>query len=114
MYSKITFLDNGGLGIKTIAVDEYLHVKLHYNGNPIPLPQWFRTEKCKVSSKSMLENFSSHIDNMLDEYGSDILIELNRLQFYKPSGRPQYSNDMLKFALMQRYTSRQAYEMLLE
>ena len=114
VFTKIVFLDNGGLSIKTITVDDELHVRLHYNGNPIPLPKLFRKTKCKISSKGMLDNFSSHIDNAIEELGSEVLLELNRLRFYKPQGRPQYSNNVLKFALMQRYTSRQAYEMLLE
>ena len=62
----------------------------------------------------MLENFSTHIDNVLEELGSNILQELSRLRLYHAKGRPEYSKEMLKFALMQRYTSRQAYELLLE
>ena len=112
--TNIIFQENGALMIKTITIDSDLHVKLHYNGNAVPLPKWFRSSKCKLTSLGMLENFSSHIDNVIEELGSDVLIELNRLHLYKPQGRPSYSNNMLKFALMQRYTSRQAYEMLLD
>ena len=112
--TNMKFLSTGGLQIKTISIDCDLHVQLFYNGNPVPLPKWFRNSRCKLTSLSMLDNFSTHIDNTVEELGSDVLLELNRLRYYKPCGRPQFSNDILKFALMQRYTSRQAYEMLLD
>ena len=112
--TNISFLNNGGLRVKTISIDADLHVKLHFNSNPVPLPSWFRDRRCKLTRLSMLDNLSSHIDNTVEELGSDVLLELQRLRYYKPCGRPQYSNNILKFALMQRYTSRQAYEMLLD
>ena len=62
----------------------------------------------------MLDNLASHIENTIEETGRIILIELNKLRYYRPQGRPSYSNEILKFSLLQCYTSRQAYSMLLE
>ena len=113
LFTKISF-ENGGPSMSSITVDRNLHVKLHNKGNPIPLPEWFRKCSCKLTSVSMLDNFSSHIENVMETMGRDVLSELNSLRYYQAQGRPSYSNEMLKFALMQRYTSRQAYSMLLE
>ena len=62
----------------------------------------------------MLENFVNHMENLVEAMPRNILSVLNKLQFYQPQGRPGYANEMLRYALMQRYTSRQAYSMLLE
>ena len=40
--------------------------------------------------------------------------ELSKLIFFKSKGRPQYSSKVLRFTLMQRYSSSQAYSHLLE
>ena len=45
---------------------------------------------------------------------TNVLSELNKLSYYKPQGHPTYSNELMRFALMQRYTSRQAYSLLLD
>ena len=37
---------------------------------------------------------------------------LLNVSFYNPKGRPKYSSDVLKFALMLRYTSHSAYQLL--
>ena len=36
-----------------------------------------------------------------------------RNQYIKAKGRPPYSSDLIRFVLMQRYTSRQSYNLLL-
>ena len=43
-----------------------------------------------------------------------ILNKLQKRQHYKPKGRPPFSADLIRFALLLRYTSRQAYKLLLE
>ena len=43
-----------------------------------------------------------------------ILNEIKRVVYYKPEGRPTYSPDVLRFSLVQRYTSRQTYSLLNE
>ena len=40
-------------------------------------------------------------------------MELNKLSFYKPQGRI-YSNELIRYDLVRRYTSRQAYNLLLD
>ena len=87
----------------------HLHVKLSHKGNLVPLPDWFRSNNnCRLTYVSMLDNLASHIRNRVTEIQRDILKELNSLSYYKPQGRVMYSNELIRFALMQRHTSRQA------
>ena len=44
----------------------------------------------------------------------DILQEMKKIQYMKPKGRPPYTSTLIRFALMQRYTSRQSYSLLIE
>ena len=98
-----------------IRIDRNLHVHLQCNGNPIPLPQWFIHENNgKLTKLSMLENFPTYIKNVLEEDPHSILNELQKRQHYKPKGRPPFSADLIRYALLLRYTSRQAYKLLLE
>jgi hypothetical protein len=49
---------------ETIVIDEKLHVKLYKKSIPIPLPEWFRKGgDCRVTCRSVLENFPSYIRN---------------------------------------------------
>ena len=50
----------------------------------------------------------------MEEDPYSILNELQKRQHYKPKGRPPFSTDLIHDALLQRYTSRQAYKLLLE
>ena len=52
--------------------------------------------------------------NVVEEMLRNVLCELNKLSYYEPQGRPTYSNKLMRFALMPRYTSRQAYSLLLD
>ena len=100
--------------IESISIDSDLHVKLSHKGSIVPLPDWFRSNNnCRLTYVSMLDNLASHIRNRVTEIKLDILKELNSLSYYKPQGRVTYSNELIRFALMQCYTSRQAYELLL-
>ena len=49
-----------------------------------------------------------------DSEMNTILHELNSSQFHKPGGRPKYSASMVRYALLIRFTSCQAYKLLLE
>ena len=61
----------------------------------------------------MLDNLASHIKNRVTEIQRDILKELNSLIInLKVELRIQIN--LKRFALMQRYTSRQSYELLLQ
>ena len=52
-----------------IRVDDKLHVKLFPRGSPVPLSQWFRYgHNCKLTSKSMLENFPSYLESQTENF----------------------------------------------
>ena len=92
-------------------------VRLFYKSAPIPLPEWFRqgqSNNCKLTDAGQLENFPSYIKNRLESMPLEILKEMYKIQYLKPKGRPPYSSTLIRFALMQRYTSRQSYSLLLD
>ena len=60
----------------------------------------------------MLVNFPPKMKSRGTEMNT-ILHELNSSQFHKPQGRPQYSASMIRYALLIRFTSCQAYKLLL-
>ena len=96
---------------KFIRVDDQLRVKLFfYKSLPFPLLQWFRYgQNCILTHKSMLENFSTYIRTE-GEDNAYILDELRELKFQK---RLIYSAKIIRYALLLRFTSIQAYKMLL-
>ena len=98
-----------------IRIDRNLHVQHQCNGNPIPLSQWFiHGNNAKLTKFSMLEKFSTYIKNVVEEDPYSILNELQKRGHYKPKGRPPFSADLIRYALLLRYTSRQAYKLLME
>ena len=62
----------------------------------------------------MIQNFVDYIRNTSSEIPHSVLSNIHKLMFYIQQGRPPYSSDVLRFSLIQRYTSRQAYANLLE
>ena len=93
----------------SIYIDSNLKLKLFYKSSPLPLPDWFRKGRNTIlTCKSMLENFPSYI-NQISENESAILDELQEIKF-KTS--PIYSANLLRHALMVRYTSLSVYKML--
>ena len=99
---------------KSMMVDESLHVSLSYLGYHVPLPEWFRSvHGCKLSKKSMLENFPPYLRSKGKEM-NPILKELNDIQHYKPQGRTPFSSQLIRYAILLRYTSFQSYKLLLE
>ena len=81
------------------------------------MPEWFgKGSDCHLKRKSMLENFPNHIRNFqeTENIPSDILNELQEIRFKNPVDRPKYSVNLLRYALLLRYTSTQAYKLLLE
>ena len=90
-------------------------MKLQYDGNPIPLPQWFiHGHNAKLTRFSMLENFPNYMKNVVEEHPYTILKELQKRQHFKRRGRPSFSPEIIRYALLLRYTSKQAYKLLLE
>lgn len=112
---RIDFETNFSLLKECIRIDNNLHVQLQYYGNPIPLPHWFvKGHNAKLTRYSMLENFPSYIQNIVAEPPNSILKELYKFQHFKPKGRPSFSVELIRFSLLLRYTSRQAYKLLVE
>ena len=98
---------------ETIVIDKNLHVKLFSTGTPIPLPEWFSKGKdCRLTKKSYLENFPPYIRNFADINHDDLMNELRQIQFKKPDDKPKFSAELLQIALMLRYTSLPAYQLL--
>lgn len=93
-----------------IRVDSDLHVKLFYEGSPVPLPRWFcYSRNAKLTAKSMLENFPSYMKSHYDKHGT-VLEELGKLKFIR---NHVYSANLLRYALMLRYSSLPSYKLLL-
>ena len=104
-------------GIATIRecihIDSNFHVKPSYEGCHLPLPGFIRSaEGCKLSSLDMITNLPAYCRNSESPYYINVIKELIQLQYYSPRGRPPYSNTVLRFALIMRYTSNSAYRYL--
>jgi hypothetical protein len=93
-----------------IRVDADLRVRLYHRGAPLPLPEWFRHGPCKLTSKSMLQNFPRYVEQRSTAFG-EILEEVKQLKFQKS---PVYSANMIRYALLLRYSSLQTYKLLKE
>ena len=112
VYYRMQVTELGALEInECIRVDRDLHVKLFYKGSPLPLPTWFRHgTNCRLATKSALNNFPNYIKNE-GERSSSVFEELSQLRF---KNRPFYSSNVIRYALLLRYTSLQSYKMLCE
>ena len=93
-----------------------MHVSLFYKSSYLPLLPWFRNIGCVLKKKSVLENFPAYIKNYLEEksLSNDLMTELNEIKYKKPVDRPKFSSNLLRYSLILRYTSAQAYKLLLE
>ena len=103
--------------VECITIDRSLHVRLFLKSSPIPLPVWFRQNGfCRVTRKSILENFPAYIRNYVEIKNTDtsIMTELQQLQFRKPTDGPKYSSNLLRLLLLLRYSSAHTYKLLLE
>ena len=93
-----------------IRIDSELHVRLFFKGSPVPLPDWFRkNSSSKFTNKSQLPEFCSHIKRESEKWG-DVLDELQQLRYKKS---PVYSANLIRYALMLRYSSLQAYKLMM-
>ena len=117
VFYNLQFDENTGFPkiLESIKVDKNMHVQLQYNGYPLPLPPWFvRGSNACLKRKSDLENFPSYIKSICDGNENSLIHEMQERLNYKPKGRPPYSSQMIRFALHLRYTSLQAYKVMLE
>ena len=96
-----------------IHIDGKQNVKLSYEGSPIPLSSYIdRAEGSRLTSLDMLTNLPVYCKNAEGTCESDVIKELIKLQYYDPKGRPPYSANVLRFALIMRYTSNSLYKYL--
>ena len=85
---------------ESISIDKHLHVSLNYYSFHVPLLTWFRAvHDCKLSKKSVLENFSPYIRSR-GEQMNPILKEINEMQLYKAKGCPQFSSQMIRYVFL--------------
>ena len=111
VYYRLSFDENSiPTVMECIRVDNSCHVQLYYKGIPVPLPNWFRQSGCKLTNKSMMINFLNYL-KIKNENNASILEELRELGFKKA---PIYSSRIIRYALLLRYTSFQAYKLLQE
>ena len=59
-------------------------------------------------------NWKIFLKNNVKNDSYEILEELQKRRYYKPKGRPPYSAAIIRYALLLRYTSLQAYKLLLQ
>ena len=101
--------------LECIRVGKELHVQLQFSGNPLPLPYWFvRGTNAKLSRFGMLINLAPYIRNVSDQDLYSLIEELEKRRNYKPKMHPPFSSEMIRYALLLRYTSLQSYKLPLE
>ena len=92
-----------------LKLQNAIHVKLFFKGCPVP--QWFRQgTDCRLTRKTMLENFPVYLRNYADNHSS-IFEELLQYRFTK---KPIYSANIIRYSLLLRYTSIQSYKVSLQ
>ena len=97
---------------EAICIDENLHVKLQYKGIPVPLPKFFTVGRtAKLTSVLDLYNFPSAIQQVTEENQYSILHEINENKWYRCQ---TYSAEVIRYALLLRHTSLQAYKLIRE
>ena len=116
IFYNIAFHDKSGFPFvkQAIKIDRQMHVQLQLCGNSVPLPAWFvQGRNAQLTRQSMLHNFPLYL-NTFTKTENKIVIEMDTLQHYSPKGRPPYSSDLVRFALLLRYTSGPAYSLMLQ
>ena len=61
----------------------------------------------------MLLNFPSFMKTNVSENEYSLLEELREIQFWKSKGGPPFSADVIRYTVHLRYTSLEAYKLLL-
>ena len=67
--------------------------------SPIPLPEWFKCNKYKMNSVSILVNFVLYIHNFVEMNPTTVLDEMNNIHYIKPKAGKPYSSETLRFSL---------------
>ena len=73
-----------------------------------------RVEDLTEKRFRQLENFSNKIATAPSENKYSLIDELEKRRHYKPTGRPPYLANLIRYALLLRYTSLAAYKQLLD
>ena len=69
-----------------------------------------KSKTAQANSFSMLDNFSSYLRCSKDNQ-NQLLVEVSNQQHYKAEGRLPYSSQLIRLAMLVRYTSFQAYKL---
>ena len=103
-FYKIEFSEKRGPEVtECIKIDKKLDIKLFFKGCPEPLPQWFRQgTDCRLTRKSMLENFPVCLRTSYADNHSLIFEELLQYRYKK---KPIYPANIIRYSLLWRYTS---------
>ena len=67
----------------------------------------------KITHYSMLQNIPGYLRNKSADSSTSIMDDLLQGQYYKPKGRPPFLAELIRYALLLRYTSAQCYKYLL-
>ena len=85
----------------SIIIDKKIHVKLQCQNRQVPLPNGLTGGRnAKLTRFSMLENFSSYLNEIFEKRLPSILEELINVEYYKGKGRPSYSVRVIRYALL--------------
>ena len=80
----------------------------------MPLPHWsVQGHNVTLKKVTYLEKFPAYIRNTATDNYNELLNELNQRNFHKLQGRPPYAS-VIRYALLLRYTSLQAYRFFFE
>ena len=110
-FYKIEFSEKRAPEVTECIKIEQLHVKRFFKGCPVPLRQWFgQGTDCRLTRKSMLENFPVYLRTYADNHFS-IFEKLLQYRFTK---KPIYSANIIRYSLLLRYTSIQSYKVSLQ
>ncbi len=101
---------------ESIGITDQLQVTLSFEGIRVPLPDMIRSNPhARIRHFSTLENLPAYIRNRAERLPpSEVLKEVMAYSYYEKRGHPPYSAKTIRFALLIRYTSRQAYSLLLK
>ena len=107
-------IDAGIARIKEcISINKAFRVTLSFEGFPVPLPEYIdRATGSKLTHLYLLENLPNYCRNVTSNFDIQVIQELLNICYISPRGRPKYTANILKFALLLRYTSNSAYQLL--
>ena len=84
--------------MECINISSDLHVKLSFEGLPVPLPDYISNSKgSKIRNLDMLTNLPNYCRNITHNYDIEPLKDLLRLAYYCPKGKCKYSPVLFEF-----------------